>query len=87
MLLLWLLANLREVLVRTYDALEDLGGDQDLLYGTVSWDKQHLNLNLSYTNGVNAFQIVGDNQISSSFRAPETTKSQIWEGYKSRGLN
>jgi outer membrane receptor for ferrienterochelin and colicins len=58
-------------------------GDQDLPYDKIPLGKQHLNLNLSHTNDVNAFQIVSDNQVSSGFRAPDTKESQGWEGYKS----
>lgn len=58
-------------------------GDQDLPYDSMPFAKQHLNLNFSHANKVNAFQIVSDNQISSGFRAPDTQESQGWEGYKS----
>ena len=58
-------------------------GDQDLPYDSMPFGKQHLNLNFSHANKVNAFQIVSDNQISSGFRAPDTKESQGWEGYKS----
>ncbi len=58
-------------------------GDQDLPYDSIPFGKQHLNLNFSHANKVNAFQIVSDNQISSGFRAPDTKESQGWEGYKS----
>jgi len=58
-------------------------GVQDLPYDSMPFGKQHLNLNFSHANKVNAFQIVSDNQISSGFRAPDTKESQGWEGYKS----
>lgn len=57
-------------------------GSQDLPYDTVPVGKQHITANISQASETNSLQLVADSQISSGFRAPDTTETQGWEGYK-----